>query len=97
MQIVINNHRKIFAIQKEFSQVFPELTIDFYAKPSNSGSGPSSKMVKHSSRSLQDCRAISKQGTIEILPSMSIPDMKENFRDVYGLSVEIKPNESRHA
>ena len=89
MKIVINNNRRIFAIQEEFSNMFPGLTIAFYAKPSKPGSPPSKKLIRHSGKTLQDCRAISKDGTIEILPSMNISDVKENFRDVYGLSVEI--------
>jgi len=89
MKIVINNNRKIFAIQEEFSIMFPGLKIEFFAKPSRSGAAPSKKLVRHSSKTLQDCRAISKEGTIDILPSMNISDLKENFRDIYGLSVEI--------
>jgi hypothetical protein len=89
MKIVINNNRKIFAIQKEFSEMFPGLRIGFFAKPSKPGAAPSKKLVKHSGKTLQECRAISKEGIIEILPSMNISDLKENFRDVYGLSVEI--------
>jgi len=89
MKIVINNNRKIFAIQKEFSEMFPGLRIGFFAKPNKPGAAPSKKLIKHSGKTLQECRAISKEGTIEILPSMNISDLKENFRDVYGLSVEI--------
>jgi len=89
MKIVINNNRKIFAIQEEFSNMFPGLKIEFFAKPSRPGAAPSKKLVRHSSKTLQDCRAISKEGTIDILPSMNISDLKENFRDIYGLSVEI--------
>ncbi len=89
MKIVINNHRKIFAVQEEFNKMFPGLTIAFYGKPSKPGAAPSIKLIRHSGKTLQDCRAISNDGTIEILPSMNISDIKENFRDVYGLSVEI--------
>ena len=89
MKIVINNHRKIFAIQQEFSTMFPGLKIGFHAKPSKPGAAPSVKVIMHSNNTLQDCRAISKQGSIEILPTMNISDLKENFRDRYGLSVEI--------
>jgi len=89
MKIVINNNRKIFAIQEEFSKMFPGLNIEFCAKPSRPGASPSKKLIRHSSKTLQDCRAISKEGTIDILPSMNVSDLKENFRDVYGLSIEI--------
>ena len=89
MKIVINSNRKIFAIQDEFSEMFPGLIIAFYAKPSHPGAAPSTKLIRHSGKTLQDCRINSNDGIIEILPSMNISDLKENFRDVYGLSVEI--------
>jgi len=89
MKIVINNNRKISAIQQEFGKMFPGLTLAFYAKPSHPGAAPSEKLIRHSGKTLQDCRAISNDGVIEILPSMNISDVKGNFRDVYGLSVEI--------
>ena len=89
MKIIINNNRKIFAVQEEFSTMFPGLEIDFYAKPNTRGGSPSKKLVTHSSKTLQECRVINKEGTIEILPTMNISELKEHFRDVYGLSVEI--------
>ena len=89
MKIVINNNRRISAIQEEFSTMFPCLTLAFFAKPSRPGAAPSKKLIRHSGKSLQDCRAVSNEGVIEILPSMNVSDVKENFRDVYGLSVEI--------
>jgi hypothetical protein len=89
MKIEINNHRKIFAIQEEFNSMFPGLTLAFYAKPSNPGAAPSTKLIRHSGKTLQDCRSINKEGAIEILPSMNIMELKNYFRDVFGLSVEI--------
>jgi len=89
MKIDINNNRKIFAIQEEFSTVFPALEIEFYAKPSKQGAAPSKNLIRHSSKTLKECRAVSYDGTIEILPTMDPADIKENFRDIFGLSVEI--------
>ena len=43
MKIVINNKRRIFAIQEEFSTMFPGLVIAFFAKPSRPGAAPSKK------------------------------------------------------
>lgn len=91
MKIVINSNRRIFAIQKEFSTMFPTLEIFFYAKPSNPGGAHSAKLVTQSSKSLKDCRAIHEEGVIEILPSMTISELKSRFSDTYGLSVEIFP------
>ncbi len=89
MKIVINNYRKIFAIQEEFSGMFPGLKIGFHAKPNKQGGAPSAKVIMHSGKTILDCRVISRKGTIEIIPTMSISELKDNFRDVYGLSAEI--------
>lgn len=89
MKIAISNNRKIYAIQEEFSHVFPELKIAFHAKPSHAGAAPSEKMVTHKSKTLQECRSVHNEGHIEILPTMSISDIQNNFRDIFGLSVEI--------
>jgi hypothetical protein len=89
MKIVINNNRKLFALQEEFTLAFPGLTLEFHAKPARPGASPSEKLVSHSSKTLQECRAIHNEGTVEILPSMRISDVKAIFRDIFGLSVEI--------
>ncbi|OFY44270.1 MAG: hypothetical protein A2X18_01275 [Bacteroidetes bacterium GWF2_40_14] len=91
MKIVINSKRRIFAIQKEFSSMFPTLEILFYAKPSNSGGAHSEKLITHGSRSLKDCRAIHEEGVLEILPTMTISELKSRFSDTYGLKAEVFP------
>jgi len=88
MKIVINDHRKIFAIQEEFASMFPNLEIEFFAKPSKIGSTSSKKLVGPSKKLLA-CRASHQEGVIEILPSMTIYELKDNFRDVFELTVEI--------
>jgi hypothetical protein len=89
MKIVINSSRKISAIQEEFSAMFPELTVAFYAKPSHPGAAPSEKLIRHSGKTLQDCRINRHDGTIEIQPAMNVAELKENLQDIFGLSVEI--------
>jgi len=89
MKIAINNSRKIFAIQKEFKTMFPDMKLEFHAKPAKAGAAPSEKMVTHKSKTLQECRSVHNEGHIEILPTMSISDIQDNFRDIFGLSVEI--------
>ena len=89
MKIEINNHRTIAAIQQEFTTSFPGLKIAFHAKPNKSGGAPSEKLVAHSSKTIQECRVIHNEGTVEVLPTMNIAELKDIFRDVFGLSVEI--------
>ncbi len=76
-------------IQEEFNLYFPNLRIEFHKKPSKSGGAPTSEMVKSNSKTLAACRAVHNEGVITILPGMTIGDVKQNFSDVFGLSVEI--------
>ena len=89
MKITINDHRKIFAIQEEFNTMFPYLKIEFFTKPHTMGAGSPKKQIKHSSKTLGECRTIHKKGTITITSNMTVADMEQNFNDVYGLSVQV--------
>ena len=88
MKIIINNYRKIFAVQQEFSAVFPDLKINFLAKPNTNGGTPVKKIVKNS-KSIGECRTIHSSGFITILPEMTVGELKQHFSDVYGLSIEL--------
>jgi len=91
MQIVISNKRKIVTIQEEFRKLFPNLELFFHAKPCKSEGFSSIKLVTKESKSLKNCRTIYHDGTIEILPTMTISELKSNFSKLHGLSVEIFP------
>ena len=89
MKITINDHRKIFAIQKEFSEIFPYLKIEFFAKPHQAGGASSRKIMHHPSKTIGQCRIIHNKGTITITPAMTVADLEQNMNDVYGLSVQV--------
>lgn len=89
MNIIINDHRKIFAIQKEFSEAFPYLKIEFFSKPHRVGAPSSKKIMKHPSKTIGECRVIHNKGTLTITPDMTVADLEQAFSDVYGLSVQI--------
>jgi len=89
MKITINDKRKIFAIQEEFTQLFPFLKIEFYSKPSKQAGAAGKKLIKQNNKTLNECRTIHKAGTITITPQMTVANLEHNFNDVYGLSVQI--------
>jgi hypothetical protein len=89
MKITINDHRKIHAVQEEFSTLFPYLKLEFHGKPSKKGGSFSDKIIGHSSKTLGDCRLDHKKGTITLTPNMTVADLEAVFMDVYGLSVII--------
>lgn len=89
MKITINDNRKIFAIQKSFTELFPYLKIEFFAKPHKVGGGSSKKTMKVNAKTLGECRTVHNTGTITIVPQMTVADLEQNFSDVYGLSVQV--------
>ena len=91
MKITINDHRKVAAIQEEFKSVFPDLRLKFHARPARAGASPAEKIVKDRGKTLLACRSTHEKGIIDIEPTMSVEDIKENFRDSFGLTVEILP------
>jgi hypothetical protein len=88
MKIQINDHRKIFAIQEEFSKLFPRLKIEFLAKPNKTGGSPSNK-ISNASNTIGDSRIQHTTGELTITPSMTAADLKQILGDKYGLSIAI--------
>ncbi len=89
MQVVITDNRKIFAIQEEFSTLFPYLKLEFFSKPHTVGGSSAKKLIKHNSKTLGECRTIHNKGKITITPQMTVSDLEQNFGDVYGLGVQV--------
>jgi hypothetical protein len=89
MKITINDRRKIHAIQEEFTATFPYLKLEFFSKPHTAGGGTAKKLMKQSSKTLGECRTVHKSGSISITPQMTVTDLENNFRDVYGLGVQV--------
>ena len=89
MHIDINDHRKIYSIQHDFNAVFPNLKIEFHARPHKTGGVASEKNVATESKTLGECRVEHNNGTITITPHMTAAELQDRFGDVYSLSVHI--------
>jgi hypothetical protein len=86
---MINDHRKIFAIQEEFNIVFPYLKLEFFSKPNKAEGTSAKKFIKNNSKTLGDCRTLHNKGNITLTRNMTVTDLEQGFRDVYGLGVEV--------
>ncbi|MDP1799923.1 MAG: hypothetical protein Q8L81_01130 [Bacteroidota bacterium] len=89
MKITINDHRKVFAIQEEFNEAFPYLKLEFFSKPNKKGGATAKKFIKHSSKTLGECRTIHNTGDITIIPTMTVAELEQRFADIYGLGVHV--------
>lgn len=88
MKIQLNDHRKIFAIQEEFSKLFPHLKIEFLGKPNKTGSPASTKIYK-SNKAIGDCRIKHTSGELTITGNMTAADLKQILGDKFGLSIAL--------
>ncbi len=89
MKIAINDRRKIQAIQESFSEMFPYLKIEFFSKPYKSGDPSPKKFMKSSSKTIGECRTVHSNGTMTILPNMTVTDLVDGFSETFGLSVQV--------
>ncbi len=89
MIITINDNRKIFAIQEEFTQVFPYLKLEFFSKPHKPGGASPKSLVKHHSKTLGECRSVHNNGRITITAAMKVSELEQRFSDVYGLGIQV--------
>ena len=89
MKIAINDRRKISAIQNDFNEMFPYLRLEFFSKPHEAGGASPKKYMTHPSKTLGECRTIHKSGSILITPGMTVCKLEQNFREMYGLSVQV--------
>lgn len=89
MEITINDHRKIYAIQEEFSRMFPHLKLEFSAKPHTSGGASPKHTSVSPSKTIGECRTVHTKGILTITPHMTVSELEEIFNDNLGLSVRI--------
>ena len=95
MKILINDRRKISGIQEEFNVLFPYLKLEFFPKPSSRGGKSSEKTIANPSKTLGECRTVHKKGSITITPGMTVSDLADRFRDIYGLEIHLSRNSGK--
>ncbi len=85
----IRDDRTIDSIQEEFAKEFPYLKLEFFTRTNSIANPNFKKIVKHNSKFIRECRTIHNNGTINILPNMSIATLEQNFKTEFGLSVQV--------
>jgi hypothetical protein len=90
MNIEINNRKKISTLQTEFNSVYPYLKLEFFSKPHPAGGASAKRFMIANSKLLGEFKTFhGDKKTITIIPSMTVKDLEQNFRNTYGLSVQV--------
>lgn len=89
MELLINDHKKIFSIQEEFNAIFPYLKLEFFSTPHYTGEATPKKSIMPGCKTLNECRTIHNNGSISITPYMTVSDLEQRFQNIFGLSVQV--------
>lgn len=90
MKITIDRNKQLATIQAEFNDIFPYLKLEFFSKLHGVGEASAKQNLVSSNRRLEDFIGF-KNNKIEltITSAMTVKDLEQNFRNVYGLSVQV--------
>jgi hypothetical protein len=89
MKIHISDKKKISSLQKEFSNAFPFLRLEFFSKPHYAFSGNSRQNMITDCKTIGDCRKIHNSSSISITPAMKVEELEKIFNDIFGLFVQV--------
>lgn len=88
MNICIDDNKSISAVQKEFSDAFPYLRLEFFSKPHKYGAVSERRDVLDHKTKLKECR-LKEEGSLEIQPEMTVSDLEKLFQNKYRLFVQV--------
>jgi hypothetical protein len=89
MKIRIEDNRKISEIQKKFNSQFPYLKLEFFSRPHKNGAPSARVWMKPSDMNIGDCRVTRSDGDLEISPKMTVSDLEQRFKKIFGLNVQV--------
>lgn len=89
MELVITDEKRISEVQKEFSERFPYLKIEFFSKSHADGEASPLSQLLPSDKTVGEARSRHNEGKLVITAHTSVGAMEARFRDVFGLSVQV--------
>ena len=89
MKIAITDNRKIQHLQEEFTSSFPYLRIEFFSRSHKPGTGTSPRSMRAPERTIGECRKIHRKGHLSINENMTVAELEQSFRELYGLNVQV--------
>ena len=89
MLLHITSGRVISEIQKEFNRIFPFLKIEFFNNRSLQRTGFSVQQIIPHYRKIGEGLPSIKDGDIEITEDMKVNMLEKQFKDQFGLAVQV--------
>ena len=89
MRLHIASNRLISEIQTEFNRLFPFLKIEFFNNRSLQRTGFSAQQILPYSRKIGEGQPAITEGDIEITEDMKVNVLEKQFKDQFGLAVQV--------
>jgi len=89
MEIIITDKKSIKELQEEFQKIFPYLKIEFFRHEKKDGSTPFKLQPIPDKMTVGMVRHMHTEGPLNIAGSRSVEEIEKDFRDIFGLSVEV--------
>lgn len=88
--MIISDDRTIQSIQTEFQTHFPNLKIEFYTVPHDTEKGSSlTQQLLEVTKTIGELREQQNTGDLSINGHQKVSTLESNFRDIYGLNVQV--------
>lgn len=88
MSLRFDNNATISSIQTLFNTTFPYLRIEFYVNLLFDQSLDLKSKVQPN-RTLRDCRRVFNNGELEITPALTVSELVDCCKKMYGLDVQV--------
>lgn len=89
MKIHIHDTTTIADVQRQFSERFPYLKLEFFSKHHMPGKASHLKFMLPHDRCLGEIRKTHHDGEIDIYPDMRVSDLEQLFGTNYDLGVQV--------
>ncbi len=89
MKIVISDTGKVEQLQEQFSAEFPYLKLEFFSRPHQVGHGTARGLMKTNAQTIGEYRTVKNKGHVNIKPEMTVAELEQQFRERYGLNVQV--------
>lgn len=89
MQIHIEEEKTLAAIKAEFSTVFPQLKIEFYAKQHKAGEGTPARLQLDENLTIAQARSKHNEGVLQIHGNQKTSTLETEFETMYGLHAQV--------
>ncbi|MBK9270429.1 MAG: hypothetical protein IPM48_02440 [Saprospiraceae bacterium] len=89
MKIIIKDDLSIAEIQKQFSEIFPYLKIEFFTKPHKKFTGSKRENMIPANTTIADCRTIQSEGALTFGEETKVAQLEKDMMDKFGLYVQV--------